>query len=231
MLLNTNYKWWIFIAVGIFGISFGIGLALTLAMPATIANLFSEELAALGELSVMLSPFKVTTAIFIFLKNTSALLLSFIFSPILCLLPILALTVNGLLLSFISTIVAQKESLGFVLAGLLPHGIFELPALIIGEAAALSFGAMVIVLLLRKESRTVLVSTVKQSAGHILLALTLSLTVGIFHAIIVIALFKEETRIPLMANLKRNLRYLVIAFALLVPAAIIETYITPLLLD
>ena len=189
MLLNMSYKWWILIAVGLFGIGFGIGLAFTLAMPAAIANLLSEELAALRELSALLGPFKVTTAIFIFLKNASALLLSFIFSPILCLLPILALTVNGLLLSFISTIVAQEESLGFVLAGLLPHGIFELPALIIGEAAALSFGAMVI-----------------------------------------LALFKKEVRKLLLPSLKRNLRYLVIAFALLVPAAIIETYVTPLLL-
>ncbi len=190
MLLNMSYKWWILIAVGLFGIGFGIGLAFTLAMPAGIANLLSEELAALRELSAILGPFKVTTAILIFIKNVSALLLSFIFSPILCLLPILALTFNGLLLSFISTIVAQEESLGFVLAGLLPHGIFELPALIIGEAAALSFGAMMI-----------------------------------------LALFKKELRKRLPPSLKQNLRYLVIAFALLVPAAIIETYVTPLLLD
>ena len=190
MLLNMRYKWWVFIAAGLFGIGFGIGLAFSLTMPARIANLLSEELAALRELSAILGPFKVTTAILIFIKNVSALLLSFIFSPILCLLPILALTFNGLLLSFISTIVAQEESLGFVLAGLLPHGIFELPALIIGEAAALSFGAMMI-----------------------------------------LALFKKELRKRFPPSLKQNLRYLVIAFALLVPAAIIETYVTPLLLD
>ena len=190
MLLNMRYKWWVFIAAGLFGIGFGIGLAFSLTMPARIANLLSEELAALRELSAILGPFKVTTAIFIFIKNASALLLSFIFSPILCLSPILALTFNGLLLSFIATIVAQEESLGFVLAGLLPHGIFELPALIIGEAAALSFGAMMI-----------------------------------------LALFKKELSKRFPPSLKQNLRYLVIAFALLVPAAIIETYVTPLLLD
>ncbi len=180
-----NYKWWVFIAIGLFG----IGLAFGLAMPVSIANLLSEELATLQELSAILVPFKISTAILIFVKNASALLLSFIFSPILCLLPILALTFNGLLLSFISVIVIQEESLGFVLAGLLPHGIFELPAFIIGEAAALSFGAMLMV-----------------------------------------ALFKKEARGLLPSSLKQNLRYLVIAFALLVPAAIIETYVTPLLL-
>jgi stage II sporulation protein M len=85
--------------------------------------------------------------------------------------------------------VIEQESVGLLLAGLLPHGIFELPALIIGEAAALSFGSMAI-----------------------------------------IALISKKRRDQLSPNLKRNLKYLALAFALLLPAAIIETYITPLLL-
>ena len=101
----------------------------------------------------------------------------------------MTLTVNGWLLAFVSVIVSEERSLGFVLAGLLPHGIFELPALILGEAAALSFGAVVI-----------------------------------------LALFKKERRSLLLPGLKQNLRYLMVALALLVPAAIIETYVTPLLL-
>jgi len=183
--LIMSYKKWIFIAVGLFA----IGMAFGLAMPTNIAGLLTEDLAAIEALASILSPFQVTTAIIIFLKNVSALLVSFLFSPLLCLVPILALTVNGWLLSFVSVIVVQEESLGLLLAGLLPHGIFELPALIIGEAAALSFGAMTIVALIAKNRRS-----------------------------------------QLLPNLKRNLRYLVIAFALLLPAAIIETYITPLFL-
>ena len=85
--------------------------------------------------------------------------------------------------------VIQEESLGYLLAGLLPHGIFELPAFILGEAAALSFGTMAIVALFRKEGRNLL-----------------------------------------LPNLKQNSRYLMIALALLLPAAIIEAYVTPLLL-
>ena len=86
--------------------------------------------------------------------------------------------------------VVQEESLGLVLAGLLPHGIIELPALFMGEAAALSFGAMAIA-----------------------------------------ALFKKGKRNMLLPNLKQNFKYLMVALALLLPAAIIETYITPLLID
>lgn len=181
-----SYKSWIFIAVCLFG----IGMAFGLAMPAAIANLLAEDLTALRQLSAILGPFKVSTAIFIFLKNVSALLLSFIFSPIFCLLPILALIGNGWLLSFISVAVVQEESLGLLLAGLLPHGIFELPALIMGEAAALSFGALAVTALVSRKRRNLL-----------------------------------------LPGLKQNLRYLMVACILLLPAAIIETYITPLFMS
>lgn len=184
-----HYRIWVIIAVGLFVIGLGIGFIISATMPASIVRLLSEELSTLEELGTIFGPFQATTAVFIFLKNFSALLLSFIFSPILCLLPILALALNGLLVSFVSVIVVQEKSLGFILAGLLPHGIFEIPALIIGEAAALSFGATAILALIFKDRRKLL-----------------------------------------LPNLKQNFRYLMLAFALLVPAAIIETFITPLLL-
>ncbi len=180
-----TYKKWIFIAIGLFV----LGMAFGLAMPVGISDVLAEDLEALKQLAAMLGPFKISTAAFIFLKNVSALIFSFIFSPVLCLLPVLALTVNGWLLSFISAAVVQEESLGLLLAVLLPHGIFELPALIMGEAAALSFGAMAIVALVSK---------------------------------------KRRSQLP--PNLKQNLKYLLFAFALLLPAAIIETYVTPLFL-
>lgn len=225
-----SYKIWVFIAIFLFGIGLAFGLTVGLTMPGDIGDFLAEDMAALEQLAAMLQPFQVTTAVFIFLKNASVLLFSFIFSPILCLLPILTLTVNGWLLAFISTIVVEEESIGVVLAGLLPHGIFELPALIIGLAAALSFGAMTIILVLKKESRTVLVATIKKDMGHVVLAVALFFTIGIFHTILIIALMEKQTRDQLMVNLKPNSRYLLIALALLLPAAIIETYVTPLLL-
>jgi len=176
-----SYKWWIFVAI----LLFGIGIIFGLATPASITGLLSEELTALEEFSGILAPFTLSTVIFIFLKNAVVLLFSFAFSPVFCLVPILTLTVNGWLVAWVSTIVVQEKSLGFVLAGLLPHGIIELPALFIAEAAALSFGAMAIV-----------------------------------------ALFKKERRELLLPSLK----YLSLAVALMLPAAVIETYITPLLI-
>jgi len=185
-----RYKLWVFIAAALFVIGLGAGLAISAAMPSDITAFLSEEFSALEELGTIFGPFQATTAVFIFLKNASTLLVGFIFSPILCLLPVLTLAFNGLLVSFISAIVVQEKSLGYLLSGLLPHGIFEIPALIIGEAAALSFGVMAM-----------------------------------------IALISPKRRSLLLPNLKQNLKYLLLAFVLLVPAAIIETFITPLLLQ
>ena len=180
-----SYKRWIFIAISIFG----IGLVLGLATPSSIVSL-GDIVAAFEELGGSLVPFSIVTFVFIFVNNVVALLLSFVLSPILCLAPVLSLTVNGWLLSFVSASVAQEKSLGFVLVGLLPHGILEIPALIMAQAAALSFGTMTM-----------------------------------------LALFKKEKRKLLLPNFKKNLKYLLIALALLLPAAIIETYVTPLLLN
>ncbi|MAF85324.1 MAG: hypothetical protein CL875_02410 [Dehalococcoidales bacterium] len=182
-----SYKRWILVAIGLFG----VGLALGLVVPAGSVSFLSEDIVALGELGDFLFSLPpALTAVVIFFKNASALLFSFALSPIFCLAPIAALILNGWVLTMVSTMIIQEESLGFVLAGLLPHGIIELPAFILGEAAALSFGFMVILIM-----------------------------------------FKKREKSQLLPSLKQNSKYLAIAFALLVPAAIIETFVTPLLLD
>ena len=85
--------------------------------------------------------------------------------------------------------VVEEESLGVLLSGLLPHGVFELPAIIIGIAASLSFGAAAME-----------------------------------------AVVNREKRAQLLPSLKQNSKYLLLALALLVPAAIMETFVTPLFL-
>jgi stage II sporulation protein M len=73
------------------------------------------------------------------------------------------------------------------LVSILPHGIFEIPAFIMAEAAALSFGLAVMKTLFNVRKRNVLGSTFRQ-----------------------------------------GMKYMLIATLLLIPAAIIETYVTPL---
>ena len=181
-----SYKRWICIAVFLFGIGLAFGLTASAGIPGIIA----EDITTLKELAGLLASLPLPlVVVLLFIKNVSVMVIGFALSPILCLAPALALVVNGWVLGLVSVIVSQEKSLGYVLAGLLPHGIFELPALILAQAAALSFGTMAI-----------------------------------------LALFKRERRNLLLPNLKQNLRYLVVALVLLVPAAIIETYVTPLFL-
>ena len=181
-----SYKRWILIAISLFV----IGLIFGLATPASITDSISQDIAALEEVGGMLASLPaILTVILIFAKNAAVLLVSFALSPVFCLVPIMALTVNGWILAIVSTVAVEKESLGFVLAALLPHGIVEIPALMLGEAAALGFGTTVIW-----------------------------------------SLFNKEKRGLVLPNFKQNMKYLVIAVGLLLPAAIIETYITPLFL-
>ncbi len=182
-----SYKRWLFVTIFLFG----IGLILGLATPTSVTDLLSEDVAAFEELADTLAQLPRSSVFtFILIKNVSALLISFALSPIFCLVPVIALTFNGWLIGLVSTTVIQEESLGYLLAGLVPHGIFEVPALIIGEMVALSFGTAVI-----------------------------------------LALFRKERRKLLLPNLKQNLKYLMVALALFLPAAIIETYLTPLFLS
>jgi stage II sporulation protein M len=181
-----SYKRWGFVAISLFA----IGLISGLATPASTTRIIFKDITAIEELGgVLFSMPPILTTILIFVKNTSVLLCSFTLSPIFCLIPIMALAVNGWILAVVSTVAIEKESLGFVLAAVLPHGIVEIPALILGEAAALSFGA-----------------------------------------IVTMSLFNKEKRELVFPNFRGNLKYLMIAISLLLPAAIIETYVTPLLL-
>jgi stage II sporulation protein M len=180
-----SYKKWVIIATSLFG----IGLVLGLVVPTNTSSLFAQDSIALEEFADFLRALpQFIVFMAIFLNNAITLVLSFLLSPLLCLLPILSLVANGWLITFVVSAVLPERSLGFVLAGLLPHGIIELPAFIVGQAAALSFGTAVI-----------------------------------------LALFKKDRR-DLLTPLKKNSKYLLIALALLLPAAIIETYVTPLLL-
>ncbi len=178
-----SYTKWIIVAV----LLFVTGLLLGLAVP---ADVITDDTTGLGELADLLGLLPQSTLFLVILiNNASSLVISFATSPIFLIMPILALTVNGWLLAAVGTEIVRTESLGFLLAGVLPHGILEIPALILAQAAAMSFGATAIV-----------------------------------------ALFKKEERSQISLSLKHNLKRLGLALLLLIPAAIIETFITPLLL-
>jgi stage II sporulation protein M len=171
-----RYKWWILIAIFLFCAS----LALGLAIPVDTKGLLSDEISALEELADFLSPLpQASIFILIFLKNVFAVLVSLALSPFFCLMPVLALVVNGGVIGLASNLIIQEKSLGYLLAGLLPHGIFELSAFIMAEAVALSFGTAVMLALFDKERRKLLLPGLKGNSKYLLIALALFLVAAI----------------------------------------------------
>lgn len=142
-----TFKRWLVIAAALFG----VGVALGLLLPELFAPLLMREIEQLGELGGQITPFQFSTFLYILSRNAIALLGSFLLSPLALVVPVLSLVNNGMLLSFVGSLVAERTSTLYVVAALLPHGIFEIPALVIGQAASLSFGALVIRTVLRKQ--------------------------------------------------------------------------------
>ena len=184
-----SFRIWIFISTGLFAFGIIAGLIFSLSNPEYTLEFFTDELAYFDEIGDILEPGTIGTFLLIFINNAVAFFFSMVLSPILCLLPTFSLLFNGAFISVISVLVARVESVGFVLTGLLPHGIIEIPAFLIGQAAALSFGFFIMA-----------------------------------------SIFSANRRARLGVDLKRALKFFVIALLLLIPAAIIETFITPLLL-
>ena len=185
-----SYKRWILIASFFFIFGTVSGLVLTLVNPTNATSIIAEDITGLEQFTDLMGTLpQWSILIFIFIKNVSAVLISIALSPFLCIVPFIALILNGWVLGWVSTLVIQEKSISYLLAGVLPHGIIEIPAFIMGEAVAFSVGTA-----------------------------------------IMLAIFKKDRRRQLLPNLKQNLRYLAIAIGLLLPAAIIETYVVPLLL-
>ncbi len=171
----------VLISVALYGIGIIIGLVTTPDVSeSTIGDI--SDLAEFGEFLTTLPDWGVS--IVILFKNISALLISYIFSPFFCLVPIAALLLNGWLIGYISTVVLQEESLSYLLSGLIPHGILEIPAFLFGEAVALSLGSTIIISIFNKEKRNQLIPHFRQNLKYLAIALVILIPAAIIEAYI-----------------------------------------------
>lgn len=87
-------------------------------------------------------PGSIKLAEYLFLRNAFASLLAMALGVILGLFPLLGLLTNGIILGIFAFLFSSKaSSLLIFLAGILPHGIFELPAFFFAAATGLWLGA------------------------------------------------------------------------------------------
>jgi stage II sporulation protein M len=175
---EIGIKKWIIIA----SIIFIIGLLVGIFTPGYELFASTDYLEDLSETLGPLSSFGLFIVILI--KNIFALLLCFIFSPFLCILPVFSLFINGWLISFVGNIISQEESLAYYLVGILPHGIVEIPALIIGQAAALSLGTMTIAAIFSKEKREALFANLRGNLKYLGIVILLLVVAAIIEAFI-----------------------------------------------
>jgi stage II sporulation protein M len=86
------------------------------------------------------NPYEPMTVLFLLAKNSIASALAFLFAPILLLAPVGVLLLNGFLLGLVGSSLAAQASPIVAVAAFTPHGVFEIPALILACAAGLRFG-------------------------------------------------------------------------------------------
>jgi stage II sporulation protein M len=121
--------------------------ALTAVMGYFAASLNSEMAASmLKELEMLkwiMDQPPVMIMIIIFLKNFMACIMSVLLGLGFGLLPLLVVVTNGFMLGVVSYNVIQKAGPLYLLAGILPHGIIELPVVLVSIAVGFRLGYLV----------------------------------------------------------------------------------------
>lgn len=108
------------------------------SMADTLRESFSSRFEPILEMN---NPFYIMFAIF--LNNAFVSLLFLVFGLVLGIFPVLFIASNGYVVGVIAYLVVQEKGLLFILLGLLPHGILELPMVFLAAAIGLRLGHQV----------------------------------------------------------------------------------------
>ncbi len=151
----------------------------------------TEEL--LNEMKKMFMPAKeysqLQTFMFIFENNITALTMSLIFSMAAGISSLLVVIANGIILGVFAVVISNTISTEYLISGILPHGTFEIPALILTSAIGLRIG----------------VSSLSKLAG---------------------------AKMNLSGEIAGGLKfYVLIVIPLLLVAALVEAFVTPVILS
>jgi stage II sporulation protein M len=78
----------------------------------------------------------------IFLNNTFKSILMVFAGALFAFIPVFFLVINGMILGYLAENQVEAGQLGLLLKGILPHGIIEIPAIVIASAFGIRFGAI-----------------------------------------------------------------------------------------
>jgi stage II sporulation protein M len=124
------------LSVFIFGLTTVMGYFAAAVDPELASNWTKE----LKMLKWILDQPPILIMMIIFLKNLLASAMAMLLGLGLGLIPLLVVTSNGFLLGIVGYAAIQKAGILFLLAGILPHGIIELPVVLISIAIGFRLG-------------------------------------------------------------------------------------------
>ncbi len=139
--LLPRYRNYLLTATLLFAIGIGLGIMAVVYYPEAIEQAFKligEQLEQLGK-DILESPLGQGILI-LFWHNLRAVLLVAIVGMALGVYPAFSMLFNGLIIGVVGVLSVENSSLATFLAGILPHGIFEIPALLLGAAIGLRLG-------------------------------------------------------------------------------------------
>lgn len=116
-----------------------------------IPEFSAGSLSGLEELAEMLQNLSaIEIMMFIFFNNAVKMLASVLLGPIFGIVPVAFVLLNGFVLGvFVHLVIVENGAL-FIIAGLAPHGIIEIPMLLISSAIGLKLGYEVFLIVIGK---------------------------------------------------------------------------------
>lgn len=128
-----DIKWFVVFSFGLFMFLFIFGFAYPYFFSDEILKYLKEVISSTEGMST------AQLVIFIFLNNLKASFFAFALGITFAVMPLALIVVNGYVLGFVSRLVASQEGIT-ILWRLLPHGIFELPAIIFSVGIGTKIG-------------------------------------------------------------------------------------------
>lgn len=135
-------------SVFIFGLTAVMGYYAAAVDP-ELASQWTKELEML---KWILDQPPILIMIIIFLKNLLASAMAMLLGLGLGLIPLLVVTSNGFLLGIVGYAAVQKAGLLFLAAGILPHGIIELPCVLVSIAIGFRLGYLLALTLAKEKA-------------------------------------------------------------------------------
>lgn len=147
-----RYVWdlrlYILAVIVIFAVFYVMGYLAAVSIPEvgnSVVSNFKEEVSPLKEMS------PIGLMLGIFANNALKCLLVIVLGPAFGLVPAFFILANGLILGIVIGVTMTRTSLLYVLVGVVPHGVIELPMVFISAAIGLKLGADVLRAILGKK--------------------------------------------------------------------------------